>query len=61
VIEDTDKYGNKQSCQQSVLRLEGAQETSNSIKPSATDSAPTTVVDDGNGGGKGVAVMRISL
>jgi hypothetical protein len=65
VIEDTDKYGNKQSCQQSVLRLEGDQETSNSIKPSATDSAtdsaPTTVVDDGNGGGKGVAVMRISL
>lgn len=50
VIEDPDKYGNKQSCQQSVLRLEGDQETSNSIKPSASDSAPTTVVDDGNGG-----------
>jgi hypothetical protein len=57
VIEDTDKYGNKQSCQQSVLRLEGDQEAPNSIKPTASDSAPAIVVDDGNG----VAVIRISL
>jgi hypothetical protein len=47
------------------LRLEGVKETSNSIKPTATDSATdfalATVVDDGNGGGNGVDVMRIWL
>src|SRR5215217_7933083 len=62
VIEDTDKYGNKQSCQQSVLRLEGDQETPNSINPApaapATDAAITE--DDGDGS-DGVAVVRISL
>jgi hypothetical protein len=57
VIEDTDKYGNKQSCQQSVLRLEGDQETPNPINPAADPAA----ADDGSGGGNGVAVMRISL
>jgi hypothetical protein len=67
VIEDTDKYGNKQSCQQSVLRLEGDHETPNSINPAALAGA----ADDGSGGGdgalsrgssgNGVAVMRISL
>jgi hypothetical protein len=69
VIEDTDKYGNKQSCQQSVLRLEGDQETSKSFNPAATDSATpaaatdsaTPAVNDGSGGGNGVAVIKLSL
>jgi hypothetical protein len=59
VIEDTDKYGNKQSCQQSVLRLESDQETPNLINPAAAAGA---VAEDGSGGGgDGVAVLRISL
>jgi hypothetical protein len=71
VIEDTDKYGNKQSCQQSVLRLESDQETPNSINPAAA-AAAGAVAEDGSGGGGGdgavfsgngggVAVLRISL
>src|SRR5919112_583972 len=39
VIEDTDKYGNKQSCQQSVLRLEGGEETPNPINPADSAAA----------------------
>ena len=58
VIQDTDKYGNKQSCQASVLKPASAQEVSNSLKPAATN--------DGGGGANSsnnddVAVMRISL
>jgi hypothetical protein len=62
VIEDTDKFGNKQSCQQGALTLEGAPEVPNSINRAAAD-------DGGNGGigalssdnGGSVPVMRISL
>ena len=32
VIQDTDNYGNKQSCQQSVLKLADAQEASSSLR-----------------------------
>ena len=74
VIEDTDNFGNKQSCQQSVLRLEGDQETPNSISPAADANADApAIAEDGSGvntgdeaassgiGSNGVAVMRISL
>jgi hypothetical protein len=73
VIEDTDKYGNKQSCQQNVLRLEGDEETANSISPASTAPAADAADDGVRGGGGsdgfassgsnggGVAVMRISL
>jgi hypothetical protein len=68
VIEDTDKYGNKQSCQQSVLRLENDHETPNPINPAAAAAAAGAVAEDGGGDGavssgndSGVAVLRISL
>ena len=64
VIQDTDKYGNKQSCQQSVLKLAYAQEASSSLRSTFAAS------DDGGGGSigravpnnnGGVAMMSISL
>jgi hypothetical protein len=64
VIEDTDKFGNKQSCQQGALTLEGAQEVPKSINPVATDSAADAGGDSASGSGysgDGVPVMRISL
>jgi hypothetical protein len=64
VIQDTDKYGNKQSCQQGALTLEGTQEVSNSINPAAADTAADAGGDSAGGSGyngNGVPVMRISL
>lgn len=69
VIEDTDKYGNKQSCQQSVLTLVSPQEVSNSINPTAASASASSPAsspapaaasspapaadDDGSGSGTG--------
>ena len=59
VIQDTDKYGNKQSCQASVLKpASSSQEESNSLKPAATDDGGSGA-DSSNS--SGVPVMRISL
>ena len=63
VIQDTDKYGNKQSCQASVLKPADAQEASSSLRSTSAAN------DDGGGsiGGAvpnnngGVAMMSISL
>ena len=63
VIQDTDKYGNKQSCQPSVLKPADAQEASSSLRSTSAAN------DDGGGsiGGAvpnnngGVAMMSISL
>jgi hypothetical protein len=60
VIEDTDKYGNKQSCQQGALTLEGAQEVPNSRNPAAADAGDDSAAGSGYNG-DGVPVMRISL
>ncbi len=72
VIQDTDKYGNKQSCQASVLKpASSSQEESDSLKPASSsqeesDSLKPAATDDGGSGSDssnsaGVAVMRISL
>jgi hypothetical protein len=72
VIQDTDKYGNKQSCQASVLKpASSSQEESNSLKPASSsqeesNSLKPAATDDGGSGADssnsaGVAVMRISL
>ncbi len=63
VIQDTDNYGNKQSCQQSVLKPAEAQEASSSLRSasSANDDGGGSIgeaVPNNNGG---VAMMRISL
>ena len=60
VIQDTDKYGNKQSCQQGTLSLGGAQEVSNSINSAAADAGGDSAAGSGYNG-DGVPVMRISL
>jgi hypothetical protein len=68
VIEDTDKYGNKQSCQQSVLTLMSPQEVSNSINPPASSSSSSSSaasdsaasaegVDDDDDGGGGTGAL----
>jgi hypothetical protein len=62
VIEDTGKYGNKQSCQQSVLTLASPQEVGNSINTpassassaSAPASAPAEGGDGDGGSGSGI-------
>jgi hypothetical protein len=63
VILDTDKYGNKQSCQQSVLKPADAQEASSSLRSAsaANDDGGGSIrgaVPNNNGG---VAMMSISL
>ena len=63
VIQDTDNYGNKQSCQQSVLKLADAQEASSSLRSAsaANDDGGGSIgeaVPNNNGG---VAMMSISL
>jgi hypothetical protein len=60
VIQDTDKYGNKQSCQQGTLTLGGAQEVSNSSNSAAADAGGDSAARTGYNG-DGVPVMRISL
>ena len=58
VIQDTDKYGNKQFCQASVLKPASSQEESNSLKPAVTDDGGSGA-DSSNSAG--VPVIRISL
>ena len=60
VIQDTDKYGNKQSCQQGALTLGGAQEVHNSINPATADAGNDSAAGSGYNGDN-VPVMRISL
>ncbi len=61
VIQDTDNYGNKQSCQQSVLKLADAQGTASPLRSTSaanTDGGGRTggAVPNNNGG---VAMMSI--
>ena len=71
VIEDTDKYGNKQSCQQSVLTLVspdevGGNPTNRAASSPASSHAPATGADSASASadgddGVGIPVMRITL
>jgi hypothetical protein len=69
VIEDTDKYGNKQSCQQSVLTLAspdevGGNPTNTAASSAASSHVPATGADspsaDGDEGGSGSGTAALS-
>ena len=67
VIEDTDKYGNKQSCQQSVLTLVSPDEVGgNPTNTAASSPASSTGADsasasaDGDEGGSGSGTAALS-
>ena len=71
VIEDTDKYGNKQSCQQSVLTLVspdevGGNQINRAASSPASSPAPATGADsasasaDGDEGGSGSGTSALS-